>query len=260
MTIEIGVILPTSTPDPARPIIGDVRVAARFAEELGLDSVWSTDHLVASAPILDSTAVLATAAAVTDRITVGFNVMLLSLRPVAWAAKQVTTLQQLSGNRLVLGVGTGNPAHGDVAWRAAGLSYADRGAHTDAALEVLPDLVAGKPVSLGDGLDVTIAPGSAMPPVVIAGNSRAARRRAGRFGAGWASIGLTPTEVADGLAEIGNPGVEATIVGPGVGDDPKRAAELIAQYAAAGAGRVILAPTGPDWRRDYEFAARVRAA
>jgi Luciferase-like monooxygenase len=96
VTIKIGVILPTSTPDPTKPILGDVRASARLAGEAGLDSVWSTDHLVASAPILDSTVVLATAAAVTDRITIGFGVMPLALRPVAWAAKQIATLQQVS--------------------------------------------------------------------------------------------------------------------------------------------------------------------
>jgi alkanesulfonate monooxygenase SsuD/methylene tetrahydromethanopterin reductase-like flavin-dependent oxidoreductase (luciferase family) len=73
VSIEIGVILPTSTPDPARPILGDVRESARLAEEAGLDSVWSTDHVIASAPILDSTVVLATAAAVTDRVKIGFG-------------------------------------------------------------------------------------------------------------------------------------------------------------------------------------------
>lgn len=61
MTIKIGVLLPTSTPDPGQPILGDVRASSRLAEEMGLDSVWSTDHLVASAPMLDSTVVLATA-------------------------------------------------------------------------------------------------------------------------------------------------------------------------------------------------------
>jgi hypothetical protein len=39
MTIEIGVILPTSTPGPTQPILGDVRESARFAEQAGLDSV-----------------------------------------------------------------------------------------------------------------------------------------------------------------------------------------------------------------------------
>ena len=69
MAIEIGVILPTSTPDPRQPILGDVRAAARLAEELDLGSVWSTDHLIASAPLLDSTVVLATAALVAIWLT-----------------------------------------------------------------------------------------------------------------------------------------------------------------------------------------------
>jgi hypothetical protein len=42
--------------------------------------------------------------------------------------------------------------------------------------------------------------------------------------------------------------------------DPQRAAARLAEYEAAGVERVILAPTGADWRRDYEFAAKVRAA
>lgn len=267
MSLEIGVILPTSTPDPAHPILGDVRESARFAEEVGLDSVWSTDHLVASAPMLDSTVVLATAAAVTDRIGVGFNVMLLALRPVAWAAKQVSTLQHVSGNRLVLGVGTGNPAHGDVGWRASGASYAERGANTDAALRVLPDLVAGRRTVLDDGVEVALAPGARVPPVVVAGNGRAARRRAARYGDGWASIGLSPEEIAEGLAEInrlagehGRPPVRATVVGPAVGTDPAEAAAGLAAFEAAGTERVILAPTGAHWRDDYAFAAKVRAA
>ena len=71
--------------------------------------------------MLDSTVVLATAAAVTERITIGYGVMLLALRPVAWAAKQISSLQYVSGERVVLGVGTGNPAHGDIGWRAAGV-------------------------------------------------------------------------------------------------------------------------------------------
>lgn len=158
MSLEIGVILPTSTPDPERPILGDVRESARYAESVGLDSVWSTDHLVASAPLLDSSVVLATAAAVTERITVGYNVMLLALRPVAWAAKQINTLQLVSNNRLVLGVGTGNPAHGDIGWRAAGVDYSQRGRLTDEALAVLRDLIAGNPATVAQDLEVTLSP------------------------------------------------------------------------------------------------------
>ncbi len=266
MSVEIGVILPTSTPDPAQPILGDVRASARFAEEVGLDSIWSTDHLVASAPMLDSTVVLSAAAAVTERIGIGFNVMLLALRPVAWAAKQISTLQHVSGGRLALGVGTGNPVHGDIGWRAAGVSYEDRGRRTDAALQVLPGLITGQATELEDGVEVTLAPGSAMPPVLIAGNGRKALRRAATYGDGWISLGLSPDDVTVGVAEVGRlaaqqrrPAPKATIVGPTLDVDPKQAAARLSAYAAAGTERVILAPTGPDWQRDYEFAATVRA-
>ena len=265
--IKIGVILPTSTPDPAQPILGDVRASARLAEEFGLDSVWSTDHLVASAPMLDSTVVLATAAAVTDRITIGFGVMLLALRPVAWAAKQISTLQHVSGNRIVLGVGTGNPAHGDIGWRAAGVPYRDRGRRTDEALRVLPALITGQAAVLGDGLEVTLAPGSAMPPVLVAGNGDRALRRAAAYGDGWVCIGLPPADVAAGLAVLGGlaaaqgrPVPRASVVGPALDTNPRKAAAQLSAYAAAGTERVILAPTGAGWEHDYEFAGQLRAA
>ncbi|MGH3097302.1 MAG: LLM class flavin-dependent oxidoreductase [Streptosporangiales bacterium] len=267
MALEIGVILPTSSPDPHQPILGDVRASARFAEDVGLDSVWSTDHLIASAPMLDSTVVLGAAAAVTERIGIGFNVLLLALRPVAWAAKQISTLQYVSGDRLTVGVGTGNPAHGDIGWRAAGVLYEGRGRRTDEALRLLPGLVTGQPTVLADGSAVTLAPGSAMPPVLVAGNGTRARRRAAAYGDGWISLGLAPDEVGAGVAELaelaaghGRNAPRATVVIPPPTDDAEEVGSRLAAYAEFGTERVILAPTGPDWRRDYEFAAKVRAA
>ena len=265
VAIKIGVILPASTPDPAHPIIGDIRASARFAEELGLDSVWTTDHLVASAPMLDSSVVLATAAAVTEQITIGYGVMLLALRTPAWAAKQISTLQHVSGNRVALGVGTGNPAHGDVGWRAAGMSFTDRGRRTDESLRVLPALITGQPAVLEDGLEVTLSPGAAMPPVLIAGDGERAMRRAAAFGDGWISIGLRSEEVASRLSALselaagyGRPVPRLTVVGPALDADPGKAAAQLVAYAEAGAERVILIPSG-DWRRDYEHAAELLA-
>jgi alkanesulfonate monooxygenase SsuD/methylene tetrahydromethanopterin reductase-like flavin-dependent oxidoreductase (luciferase family) len=258
MSIEIGVILPTSTPDPERPILGDVRESARYAEELGLDSVWSTDHLIASAPMLDSTVALATAAAVTERITIGYNVMLLALRPVAWAAKQINSLQLVSNNRLMLGVGTGNPAHGDVGWRAAGVDFADRGRLTDDALAVLPDLIAGRPTNLAPDLEATLSPGSAVPPIFVAGNGSRAHRRAARYADGWATIAMTAAEVRANLDAVNklaeSKQLKATVVAPQLGDDP---AEQLAAYEAAGVERIIIPPTS-NWRQDYEQAAQLR--
>jgi alkanesulfonate monooxygenase SsuD/methylene tetrahydromethanopterin reductase-like flavin-dependent oxidoreductase (luciferase family) len=266
MTVEIGVILPTSTPDPQIPILGDVQPSARRAEELGLDSVWSTDHLVASGPMVDATVVLATAAAVTERITIGYNVLLLSLRPAAWVAKQIAGLQYVSSGRLVVGVGTGNPVHGDAAWRAAGLSYRNRGRRTDDALRLLPSLVTGQTTELPEGVAVRLAPGTAMPPVLVAGHSTRAKARAARFGDGWVAIGLAPAEVAANLRELaqlaadfGRPAPRATVVAPALSADRGRAKDELDAYAAAGTERVILPLSGSDWPRDYEYAAQLRS-
>lgn len=267
MTMEIGVILPTSTPDPEQPILGDVRASARFAEELGLDSLWSTDHLIASAPMLDSSVTLATAAAVTDRIGIGYNVLLLALRPVAWAAKQISTLQTLSGDRLVVGVGTGNPAHGDIGWRAAGVSFEGRGRRTDEALRVLPGLVTGQPTIVHDGLEVTLAPGSTMPPILVGGNSTRARLRAATYADGWITIQSDPEQLTADITELqqfaeqrDRAPLSVTVLAVGLSSDVGQAAAQLSAYAAQGVSRVVTLPTSADWQRQYEFAAKVRAA
>ncbi|MGH8986286.1 MAG: LLM class flavin-dependent oxidoreductase [Acidimicrobiia bacterium] len=153
--VKVGVYLPQFSADG----FGSIASHARHAEEVGLESVWVGDHLIPVSPILDSTLVAATAAGVTERVEVGFGVLILALRPVAWAAKQVATLQHLSGDRVLLGVGSGGDVHGDAGWRAVGVPYHERGRRTDAALDVLPSLVTGQPTVV-DGEEVTLSPGS----------------------------------------------------------------------------------------------------
>ncbi|MEU8899902.1 LLM class flavin-dependent oxidoreductase [Nocardia sp. NPDC048505] len=262
MAVQLGVFLPTSGSDPA-----GIRDAARLAERSGLESVWATDHLIASQPMLDSTVALATAAAVTDRLRVGYGAMLVALRPVAWAAKEIGGLQQVSAGRVLLGVGTGNPAHGDLGWRAADVPFAERGVRTDRALAALPHLLAGRPTTLSDGLEITLSPSAPVPPVLVAGNSARARRRAAAYGDAWMPIDPGLDRLPALLAELrtlaaasGRPTPRVTVVAPTLAADPRAAAAELTAYAAAGVERVILAPTGPDWRPGYAFARELRAA
>ncbi|MQY31043.1 LLM class flavin-dependent oxidoreductase [Nocardia aurantia] len=263
---EIGTFLPTSSPDPARPVLGDIPAAARFAETAGLDSIWVADHLLPTAPILDSTVALAAAAAVTERIGIGYRVLLAALRPVAWAAKQAAGLQHVSGDRLRLGVGTGNPAHGDIGWRAAGVSFADRGDRTDEALRLLPDLIAGRTTTLPDGTVAALSPGATVPPILIAGNGTRALRRTATYGDGWISLGNSDAELTaarDRLAELAAergrpaPGLTVMQVAP---DTVTALADRLAALAELGAERVLVLPPDGNWRAAYEFIAEAKAA
>ena len=130
-----GVLLPTFDP-LRRGETFPVAEAARIAERTGYASVWAGDHLKCPAPVLDATTCLAVAATVTTSAQIGFSVMLLGMRPLAWAAKQIATLQHLSGNRLRLGVGVGGEFPQE--YEAAEVPHNRRGARLDEALRLLP--------------------------------------------------------------------------------------------------------------------------
>ncbi len=198
-----GVFLPTMSAPGRR--LGDVVAAARLAEDVGLESVWVVEQLVAGtgAPVLDATASLAAAAAATDRIALGFGVMIAPLRRPAWAAKQVATLQHLSGGRLLLGIGAGGDRH-ELSWDAAGARRRERGRRTDELIDALPALLAGEPASV-DGVDgatttVRLSPPAPAPPLLIGGMSDAALRRAVRVGADLFLLPVPPDGVREAVA------------------------------------------------------------
>jgi probable F420-dependent oxidoreductase len=208
--------------------------AAQLAEELGFDAVWVGDHLACPAPGLDAPASLAAAAAVTRRIGLGFSVMLLGLRAPAWAAKQLITIDVLSGGRLLLGVGVGGEFPDE--FMAAGVPVTQRGARLDDALHVIRDLLTGLPVTYEGRVQTVRSPGlepamSAPPPIYIGGRGEAAIKRAARHGDMWLPMWLTPDRVAERSAQLAElaqaagrpiPGT-ALLVGINVDDDRARA-------------------------------------
>jgi alkanesulfonate monooxygenase SsuD/methylene tetrahydromethanopterin reductase-like flavin-dependent oxidoreductase (luciferase family) len=181
--------------EPGEPL-PDVAAAARRAEALGFESAWVVDQLVAGTgtPFVDSTVALAAAAGATDRLRLAYGVLILPLRPVVWAAKQVASVQQVSGDRVLLGVGIGGDRH-DLSWAAAGVPRRERGRRTDAALAVLGDLVAGKAVDV-DGAAVQLAPGATVPPIIVGGMSEAALARTAAHGDGWFTLPVPPAQLA----------------------------------------------------------------
>lgn len=180
--------------------------AAAHAEQLDFESVWVIDQLIAGtgAPFIESGIALAAAAAATTRIQLGFGVMILPLRPVAWVAKHVSSLQHVSGDRVLLGVGAGGDRH-EVSWAAAGVPRRERGRRTDAALRVLPDLLSGKPVRLDeqpDGPLIQLSPASSVPPILVGGMSDAAMIRTVEHADGWFLLPVPPARVVEGGARL----------------------------------------------------------
>ncbi|SEH00347.1 Flavin-dependent oxidoreductase, luciferase family (includes alkanesulfonate monooxygenase SsuD and methylene tetrahydromethanopterin reductase) [Nonomuraea solani] len=289
-SFEIGVILPGVTES--------LREAARHAEDAGLDGVWHGDHLAIGRPTLDAPIALATAAAATSTIRIGTSVFIPAIRPVAWAAKQIATLQYVSGNRLVLGVGSGG---GPEQWAAAGVAYERRGSRTDTALELLPKLLAGEKTHLRDEPGqptVTLTPAADMPPVWVGNASQAAIRRAARLGDGWFPSLVSPREVTEGKAQLAELaashgravpviaiGAAAALgTGPGVPSraqiatgisgaygrpleevmeipltgHPQEAAERLDAYREAGASHAVIGISGGDWRTQVDLLAEVK--
>src|SRR3989441_4799439 len=176
-------------------------------EELAYESAWTSEHIFFYFPTFDALPALAAMAASSSRIQLGTAVLLLPLRPAALAAKEIASVDNISGGRLILGVGVGGeyPKEFD----AVGVPVKERGARTDEALRVLKLLFSEDNVSF-DGrftkLDgVTLQPKPAQaggPPLWIAGRSDAAIRRAGRFGDGYLPYLFSPERFREGMAKV----------------------------------------------------------
>jgi alkanesulfonate monooxygenase SsuD/methylene tetrahydromethanopterin reductase-like flavin-dependent oxidoreductase (luciferase family) len=195
--ISIGVSFPESIV-PGTPL-PDIAGLAGLAEQVGLDGVWVGDRLASGElSVLDSGLSLAVAAAVTSSIAVGYAIYVPSLRPLAWAAKQVATLRHIAGGRLQLGVAVGGG--GDAEYLAAGFRRSDRARRTDEFLALLPGMLAGQPLPHGStasgGDAIRLLPTVPVPPLWVGGTSLPALRRAVRFGDGWLSGLQTPSEFA----------------------------------------------------------------
>ncbi len=218
--IRFGVAVPTATEGLMYPIpYADPEQAVEMAvcaEALGFESVWANDHVTTQAYVraefeepprfYDPFGYLAFVAARTDRLRLATGVLVMAFRHPVVVAKQLATLDQLSGGRVVAGVGIGAYREEfEAMWPGRRMH---RGEHAEEFLQALQLLFverrasfAGKHVSLED-VESFPKPLQDRLPVLSGGNSTGARFRAGRWGHGWLPACLTPAEYAVGVAEI----------------------------------------------------------
>ena len=195
---RISVALPQLLPEQAPP--GIVSRHAVRAEELGFAGLWVLDAVPGSAtsrvPLLGGLHVLATAAAVTHAISIGIAVIVLPAHNATVLARELATIDRLSGGRLTVGVGVGRkePTAGGL-----GLPTGHRARRLEEGVAVLRALWADGDASY-DGeyyrfAGVRLEPKPLQrpgPPVWFGAGTPPALRRAARIGDGWLGAGSSP--------------------------------------------------------------------
>lgn len=168
------------------------------AEELGFDAVLLNDHIIVDGSpralpswgnTYDPLIALAYVAACTTRIRLGTSVLIMPYRNPVATAKMVATLDQLSGGRVIAGVGVG---WNEAEFAALGVPFHERGARTTEYLRIwqacwAPDAVSfhGQFFSFANMYTQPKPLQQPHPPIWIGGSSRAALRRAAAFAQVW---------------------------------------------------------------------------
>ena len=197
---------------------------ARAAEDAGYDSMVIPDSIcyprdatsqypynpdgsrefLEDKPFLEPFSLIPALGAVTSRLRFTTFVVKMPVRNPVLLAKQATSTAVLTGNRLVLGVGT-SPWRED--YDVLGVDWANRGRRLDESIAILRGLAAGGYLEhhgeIYDVPAIKIAPVPTEPiPVLIGGHAEAALRRAARLGDGWMHGGGDPADLPRLLARL----------------------------------------------------------
>ena len=219
MPTTFGTSMP-SRGDMASP--ENLRTLAQRAESLGFDSVWVSDHIILPRKVnsfypyaadgvatfrpdedyYDPLATLNFLAGCTQKIRLGTHVLILPYRNPVLTAKMLSTLDVLSGGRVILGAGVGWM---EEEFQALGLdTYAQRGAVTDEYIQLFKELwTKDNPEFHGEHYQLSesgFQPKPVQkphPPIWIGGHTNPAIRRAAKYGDGWMPIGLRPPAILE---------------------------------------------------------------
>jgi probable F420-dependent oxidoreductase len=209
--------------------LGAVRGAARTAERVGFSTVWFGEHIVLfegeaeehypdktsdrqahrnmldpRTPLADPIVAMTWAAAVTERIEIGTNVMILPQRNPLVLAKELSTLDGFCGGRIALGAGSGwSPTE----YAAVNADWKGRGRRMDEYVEVMRALWREEAATYG-GETIRFRRAYMEPkpgrdiPILFGGEGEAVRRRVARMGDGWIPVLMPLEEAPQILAEL----------------------------------------------------------
>jgi probable F420-dependent oxidoreductase len=221
--VKFDLWMPTASPMTTFDLLEAV---ATESEARGISTLWVGEHVVlfeeyaSSYPyaadgripappgsgLLDPIVTLSYLAARTKTVRLGTAMLLLPQRNPVYTAKEISSLDWLSGGRVDLGVGVGWLKE---EFEALGVPWERRGARTDEYIEVLRTLwcddtssFSGATYTLPDCEMFPKPLQQPYPPIHIGGETDAALRRAARVGQGWHTFNRSPEELAEGLTSL----------------------------------------------------------
>src|SRR4051794_349645 len=272
--VKYGIHLPHAG-EQATPAL--IRRHAERAEDLGLDDVWVSEHIIVprdkfprSPLFFDPVLSLTWAAAVTKRVKLGTTVLVLPMRHPLPLAKELATLHNFSEGRLILGAGVGwlKPE-----FAALGVPFEERGRRLDEGLAMMRAVWTQDPVTFKSRYIPAVIEGMTMTPMPVrpiplwlGGSSDAALNRTIRIADGWHGSRHSPSEVTPIVQRLraARPGPDFTIsmrVQWNGKDFGALRAEVEA-YAGAGVQHVMIAPEDrnvDDWDSVIEGVGKLVA-
>jgi probable F420-dependent oxidoreductase len=207
---RFGLAVENFTPHSKSPDMQRIRVYAQSAETLGFDSLWAWDHILLGSkkpfPFLDSLTVLGGLALCTERVELGTGVLVLPLRNPVVLAKVTSTIDQMSGGRLALGVAAG---WYEKEFTACGVPYKGRGKILERNLDVLKTFWTQNEVEgSADGMvfeRAVMLPKpvrNPRPPILMGGYVDKVLRRVATESDGWLTYFYTPQSFAEAWKRV----------------------------------------------------------
>jgi probable F420-dependent oxidoreductase len=242
----------------AYPEMPDIRALVDYGvhvEALGYDSVWVWDHILLGVspnfPVVDSLTVLTGIAARTTRIKLGTGVLVLPLRNPVVLAKQLASMDQLSGGRLIMGLAAGWYKR---EFDAVGVRFDRRGKIMDESLEILNRLWTEEKVD-GDYTYHKLSAAVMYPkpvqqprmPILIGGYVEKVLQRAAVSGDGWLTYFYTPEDFTKSWNKIRGYAKDA-------GKDPDALLNASQLPIRVGASKQAVQDDMMDWlNKEWDF-------
>lgn len=211
--MKIGIAIPNFGKFANRENIKEITLNA---EELGFDSLWCSDHVIIpnshkigfGSNFYEPVTTLAYLASLTKRISLGTSVIVIPYRNPVVFAKLISTIDQISDGRVILGIGSGWLKE---EFDALGIDFNNKSDITEEYLEIIKELwysdnpqYSGKYLSFSDIVFSPRPTNTHRIPIWMGGNYNSSIDRAIKLCTGWHAVGLTPYELQNKTDYIKN--------------------------------------------------------